>query len=220
MEMNNSTLEGIYLVVDPAVDRSILLDRVKQALEAGVDILQIWNHWPERISKAEKELLITSLLELATEGDVPVLINEDWQLLKTTQIDGVHFDEKPENIEEIKEDVGRDFISGITCGNDLEVVKWAGRHDIDYISFCAMFPSPSVSSCEIVRPEIVRKARKLTDLPLFLSGGITPDKIGSDLSELDFDGVAVISGILNANAPDRRTNEYQQAIAKHRKEHE
>jgi thiamine-phosphate pyrophosphorylase len=206
-------LSGVYLVVDPSVERSVLLDKVEQALEGGVGILQIWNHWPEDISDKEKEQLIDSILELASDHGAPVLINDEWELLKTTQLDGVHFDQIPANFERIKAEINREFIAGITCSNDLKIVKWADEHGLDYISFCAMYPSPSVGSCEIVRPETVQKARELTDLPLFLSGGITPEKIG-ELAELDFNGVAVISGILNADAPQRRALDYEHALGK------
>lgn len=209
--MNNQKLNGIYLVVDPSMDHNKLLDKVEQALEGETSIVQIWNHWPDDMSDYDKEQLITYLTEVAARYDVPVLINDEWEFLKSTPLDGVHFDAVPENINQIKEEIGRDFIAGITCSNDLEVVKWAENNSFDYISFCAMFPSPSVGSCEIVEPETVRKAREITSMPLFLSGGITPDKIG-DLEDLEFDGVAVISGIMKDKNPREKTSDYKQAL--------
>lgn len=209
----NRDLRGIYLVVDPSVEHVVVLEKVRQALEGGVGILQVWNNWAEDISKEEKEALINDILSTADEFDVPVLINDEWELLKTTGLEGVHFDAVPQDFEVIKEEIGRDFIAGITCSNDLEVVRWADENGFDYVSFCAMFPSPSVGSCEIVSPETVRKARQLTDLPLFLSGGITPEKI-REMDGLDFNGVAVISGILNADIPKHKTSEYQRALDK------
>lgn len=209
--MNSQNLDGIYLVVDPSMDHNKLLDKVEQALEGGASIVQIWNHWPDDMSDYDKEQLITYLTEMAARYDVPVLINDEWEFLKSTPLDGIHFDAVPENINQIKKEIGRDFIAGITCSNDLEVVKWAENNSFDYISFCAMFPSPSVGSCEIVEPETVRKAREITSMPLFLSGGITPDKIGG-LEDLEFDGVAVISGIMNDKNPREKTSDYKQAL--------
>lgn len=193
------------------MDQTVLLDRVEQALEGGVGILQIWNHWPDDISDYDKAQLITYFTELAGMNDVPVLINEEWKLLKSTPLDGIHFDAIPENYDQIRNEIDREFIAGITCSNDLAVVEWAEENDFDYISFCAMFPSPSVEGCPIVQPETVRKAREITDMPLFLSGGITPDKI-SDLKDLEFNGVAVISGILKDENPREKTSEFKQAL--------
>lgn len=211
MEIERTTIHGVYLVIDPAVRRTMLLENVRQALEGGTGLLQVWNHWPEGTGRMAKERLIAQITGLADEYDVPVLINEEWQLLTTTKLAGVHFDKIPEDIDRIRSEAGRDFIAGITCENDLERVRWADEHGLDYISFCAMFPSPSVDSCEIVRTDTVQKARELTDLPLFLSGGITPDRIG-ELKDLDFNGVAVISGIMDSDDPGLQTRKYNEAL--------
>ncbi|MEL7833545.1 thiamine phosphate synthase [Fodinibius sp. Rm-B-1B1-1] len=209
--MKDENLNGIYLVVDPAMDHDQLLDKVEQALEGGVEILQIWNNWSDGMRQPDREQLVTYIISIADKYDVPVLVNESWKLLKNTKAHGVHFDSIPDDIDTIRQQIGSDFITGITCSNDLDVVRWAEENNVDYISFCAMFPSPSVGSCEIVQPETVRKARELTDIPLFLSGGITPESIGK-LDGLEFNGVAVISGILKDDKPQERVLSYKQIL--------
>lgn len=210
--MKNENLNGIYLVVDPAMKQEKLLDKVEQALEGGVRIVQIWNNWPDGMHGADQEQLVSYITGIANNYDVPVLVNEDWKLLKNTGAQGIHFDSKPDDFDRIREEVGLDFITGITCSNDLEVVRWAEENDFNYVSFCAMFPSPSVGSCEMVKPETVRKARNLTDMPLFLSGGITPENINK-FDGLGFNGVAVISGILKDDEPKERALNYKQALS-------
>lgn len=202
---------GIYLVLDPSMERSLLLDKLRQALEGGVDIVQIWNNWPDAFCLAEKQALIQEISEISLPYGVPLLINEEWELLKNSRLSGVHFDAIPENFEEIKSAIHRDFIAGITCSNDLSVVEWADKNHFDYISFCAIFPSSSVDSCEIVRPETVKKANEITKIPLFLSGGITAENL-KGLKGFDFAGIAVISGILNADNPKASTLSYYQAL--------
>lgn len=213
MEIDRTQLGGLYLVADPSLEREILLDRVRRALEGGIDLLQLWNHWPGGTDRAGREKLAGLLVELAGAHDVPVLINNEWELLKTTSLAGVHFDAMPDNFDRIRREIGRDFLAGVTCENDLEVVKRADETEMDYISFCAMFPSPSAAECEIVRPDTVRRARELTDLPLFVSGGITPERM-ERLVEVDFDGVAVISGILEAEEPGDRAGEYLEKLSR------
>ena len=210
--MNKLDLHGLYLVVDPSMNRSKLLGKIRESLDGGVGIIQIWDHWPREFEQSDKRGLIASVKELADSHEVPVLINDDWKLLKTTELDGVHFDSVPENFEQIREELGDELYYGITCSNDLEVVRWADRQGMDYISFCAMFPSPSVDSCDIVKPETVRKAREITGKPLFLSGGITPEKVG-ELEGLSFNGVAVISGILSDEDPGKRASAYSRALS-------
>lgn len=207
---------GLYLVLDPSMPMITLLEKLKQALAGGVRVLQIWNNWPSSFQNSEKKALIKAIIAIASEYKIPVLINEDWELLKETALSGVHFDQIPENIETIKAAVGRDFIIGITCSNDLQVVAWAEQHKLDYISFCALFPSKSAGDCEIVQPETIKKARAMTQIPLFVSGGITVKNL-MELKDLDFTGVAVISGILNAHSPEVATLAYIQALNKLKK---
>lgn len=204
---------GVYLVLDSGMDRATLLHKLKEALEGGVRVLQIWNNWPASFDLPAKLDLIRAMLAIASAYKVPLLINEEWELLKITELAGVHFDKIPADYEAIKAEIRRDFICGITCGNDLEVIRWAGQNQLDYVSFCAMFPSLSAGSCEIVSPETVKKAREITQLPFFLSGGITTENIGS-LEDLDFAGVAVISGILNSKSPRESVAAYTQALNK------
>ena len=213
MKKQDMIYGGVYLVLDPGMDIPTLLHKLKEALKGGVRVLQIWNNWPDSFNLTAKQYLIQAILEVAAPYKVPVLVNEAWELLKITGLAGVHFDEIPADYDAIKAEINRDFICGITCSNDLEVVRWAEQNQLDYISFCAMFPSTSAGSCEIVNPETVKQARKLTHIPFFLSGGITTENMEA-LQDLDFAGVAVISGILNAASPQMSAATYLQILHK------
>src|SRR5690554_1551848 len=107
--------EGLYLVVDPAMRREELLHKLNEALAGGVDIVQIWNNWPGSFGEGDKERLISDILAVSGNYNVPVLVNEEWKLLKSTALDGVHFDDVPDQFEEIKSEIGRETIFGITC---------------------------------------------------------------------------------------------------------
>ncbi|CAN5339681.1 thiamine phosphate synthase [soil metagenome] len=204
---------GLYLVLNPDMDRNILLEKLEHALNGGVEIIQIWNNWPDLFSASDKKNLISDITDISSRFDLPVLINEEWELLKETDLDGVHFDKLPENFNSIKSEIKRDLIIGVTCGNDLNIIYQAVENGVDYISFCSMFPSASVSSCEIVSSETVRKARKITQLPLFVSGGITPENL-TKLKDLNIDGAAVISGIMNSDAPKKSALDYKRTLEK------
>src|SRR5699024_12186218 len=128
---------------DPAINKETLFKRLKLVLAKGVTAIQIWDHF---CSNQDEETLIQQVCDLSAPYDVPVLINNKWQHLKHTSLAGVHFDSIPKNVKEIKTKINRDIMMGVTCGNDLEVVRWAAEHELDYISFCSMFPSVSVSS--------------------------------------------------------------------------
>lgn len=199
---------GIYLVVDPSMDESILLEKITEAIQGGVDVIQIWNHWNESI---DKNKLIDTICSLAHKANIPVLVNEDWELLKGSKLDGIHFDTMPNDINNIREQVGRDIYCGITCGNSLTTVEWANENKLDYISFCSMFPSQSAGECEIVSGDVVKKARIITTMPIFLAGGISLDNI-NDLRGIQANGIAVISAIMNADNVTRKTKQFKQQL--------
>jgi len=96
---------GLYLVVDPAMGADVLV-KTEQALDAGVDILQIWNHWHEGQDQHD---FILRIAAMAHRFDVPVLIHERWQWLSHTTLDGVHFDHPPGDLASIKQDIRRSF---------------------------------------------------------------------------------------------------------------
>jgi thiamine-phosphate pyrophosphorylase len=204
---------GIYLVLNPAINKEELLEKLKQALQGGISMLQIWNNWPDGFTLPQKQELIRSIVRIVRGYNVPVLINEEWQLLHQIELDGVHFDTKPDDFKQIKKVLKRKFIAGITCENNLDTIRWAEEQGLDYISFCSMFPSSSVQSCEIVRPETVKKAKEITDKPIFLSGGINHDNL-NELNHLEFEGIAVISGILNAVNPEKAARTYRNLLNK------
>lgn len=211
MIKSNKITGGVYLVVNPTIEKPILLTKIKSALDGGVQVLQIWNNWPGNFDKEKKAGLIREIILISSGYGVPILINQEWEWLKETALSGVHFDQIPHNYKAIKSSIKRDFMAGISCGNDLRLVDWAEQNHLDYISFCAMFPSSSVDSCEIIRPETIQNARLITSMPIFLSGGLTTENIPK-LKGLDFSGVAVISGILNASNPKLSTLAYTQAL--------
>ncbi|MCH5596594.1 thiamine phosphate synthase [Niabella ginsengisoli] len=159
--------------------------------------IQIWDHFKQEQCPLT---LINEVCEISHSFSIPVFINNKWELFKTTKLDGVHFDEIPEDLELIKKQIDRNFLWGLTCNNDLTTVRWAADNNADYISFCSMFPSLSANSCELVVFDTIKEAKTIFKKPVFLAGGITPENI-RELKELDFTGVAVISGIMKSDDP-------------------
>jgi thiamine-phosphate pyrophosphorylase len=199
---------GIYLVVDPSMEENSLLHKLEMILQEKIIALQIWDNFYEG---QNVESLIEKITERCHAKQVPVLINNRWQLLNTTSLDGVHFDSIPANFEEIKKQIDHPFIAGITVNNDLSLVHWANKHQLDYISFCSVFPSSTSNSCELVKFETIREAREITSMPIFLAGGIKPENI-TKLDVLDYDGIAVISGIMSSDQPDQSIKAYYQQL--------
>lgn len=206
--INRKISSGIYLVIDPSMDELLLINKLNLCLKEKLAAVQIWDNF-----KAEQNIsaLIKKVCELCHAKNVPVLINNRWELLNDFLLDGVHFDEIPENYTAIKESINKPFICGLTCNNDLTFVDWASKNKLDYISFCSIFPSNTANSCELVNFNTINKAAKHYSLPIFLAGGIKPENIDK-LKELNYTGIAVVSGIMSSDRPDESIKKYQEKL--------
>ncbi|WP_254157862.1 thiamine phosphate synthase [Chryseosolibacter indicus] len=199
---------GLYLVVDPRPGLQDVFPKIKEALEGGVDVIQLWNSW--NLEESQEELIL-SICDLAHQYQVPVLINEHWRYLEKFPLDGVHFDEIPLDLAHIRQSINRSFFIGITCGNDQLRVDWAVNNNIDYISFCSMFPSSTANSCDLVNPDFVRQVRANTHIPVYVAGGITLDNLPAMMA-LGIDGVAVVSEIMKSSDPRLAANRFKQTL--------
>ncbi|MDT0647956.1 thiamine phosphate synthase [Zunongwangia sp. F260] len=195
---------GLYLVLDPSMHRDELFRKLNEVLQEKIAVVQIWDNFPPSIDEVE---LVNEICDLCHSRNVPVFLNNNWHLKKSTHADGIHFDIIPENFSELREELSADCMFGVTCTNNLSVINWAEENKLDYISFCSMFPSKTSNSCELVSFETIKKAREITDMPIFLAGGIQYQNI-KDLKNIKFEGVAVISGIMSSEDPKRATREY------------
>jgi len=205
MSTKRKIQKGIYLVVDPQMERRVLVEKVKAALKSGICALQVWDNIKSGTA------IIPLLQELSREAhnfNVPVFINNHWQLLKETDLDGVHFDEIPEDLASIKREINRDMLIGLTCGNDPSKIEWAEASALDYISFCSIFPSNTSNSCESVSFDTIKNTLERYRIPVFLAGGITPENLGK-LNRFAYSGVAVVSGIMDAVDPGTEITRYK-----------
>ncbi len=202
---------GVYLVVDPQMEKTVLINNLKQIMDKSeIATVQVWDNF----KNIENEIsLINEICTICKNYKVPVLLNNNWNLLNETEANGVHFDEIPNNFKKIKKNISANVLLGLTCNNNLEIVRWAEINKLDYISFCSIFPSSTANSCDLVDFEIIKEARKITEMPIFLAGGIKPSNMHL-LKELDFEGVAVISGIMNAENPSISTENYNSEFKK------
>lgn len=202
---------GLYLVVDASIERNELLRRVEKALKGGVDILQLWANWK---NEEEGKALANELLKLARKYGALLLINNDYKLALEVGADGVHFDGYdilPSDVKKYR----KDLIVGYTIGNNLERALWAEKVGADYISFCACFPSSSVTECEYVPLSTVAEAKRRLKIPVFASGGINLKNVDQVL-EKGVDGVAVISAILKADDPEIAAKYFKNKIIEYK----
>jgi thiamine-phosphate pyrophosphorylase len=186
-----------------------LLQAVSQAISGGVQIVQIWN----ATGKAPKDTLRVAkgIHSKTLKQDIPLIVNNDLSLAKKLDAEGIHFDDFQVSASEARRLLQIDAIVGYTCGNDQTRVRKTESLGADYLSFCAVFPSPSVESCEIVPLESVRQAKNIVHIPVFASGGITPENAHLVLGA-GADGLAIASSILKSANPKAAAEVFRQIL--------
>lgn len=201
--MNKEISTGIYVVVNPSMQTDHLLSQLIKIKNENIAALQIMENPKWKLDKS----LLKAIIDIFSQTTTPVLINNQWKLCQELAFDGIHFDKLPENLVEIKQNIGRSFLKGLTLENDLSKVKSAEELGFDYISFCSLFPSKTIDNCEIVDPQTIVKCRAITSLPVFLAGGITLENFQS-LKGLPFNGIAMVSSIMTAENPEQLLREF------------
>ncbi|RZJ48060.1 MAG: thiamine phosphate synthase [Chryseobacterium sp.] len=209
--MKKQTIQSrIYLIIDPSMDENLLFSTLNLIIKEKLAAIQIWDNFKEDQNIEE---LLLKIHEKTSLHKIPLIINNRWELLKKFPLEGIHFDKAPENFDQIKKEINRNFLVGITCNNALTTIEYAEEHQFNYISFCSMFPSKTANSCELVNFETVQKAKNIFSGKIFLAGGIDLNNI-ENLSELNYDGIAVVSGIMSAENPSATIKKYHQKIKK------
>lgn len=196
--LNLSSEKGIYLVLDPqAKPEKELFQDLKGVFQYPLIALQIWDNFdPEQ----DIQKFIGKVCEMARPYPFPVLITNSWKWVGKTELDGVHFDQVPEDFTQIRKCMPDNSVLGLTCTNDLSLVQKAEENGFDYLSFCSVFPSPNAEACELVSKDTLRKAAECSSLPFFLAGGIRPENL-NELTAIPHRGLALISGIMGQANP-------------------
>lgn len=206
--MQHKTIhKGVYVVIDPGMEQEKILSQLEKIKKQSIAAIQIWNNPNAEI----KPPLIESILALFKDTNTPVLINNEWEYLKVFDLDGVHFDALPKDLEQINKEVNRAFIKGITLTNDLGSLSEIEAMGFDYLSFCSVFPSSTSNSCDLVDFKTIQDCKEQTNMPVFLSGGITPENL-NQLRHLNYDGVAIVSGIMKASNPKKAIENYSNEL--------
>jgi len=210
---DNQKLGGLYLIADLSLPEEKLIKSVASAIGGGVQLVQVWN--AAKIDEESVLRLCSKIHSIAVRAGIPLIVNNELDLAQRIDARGVHFDDFRTTATDARRLLGSNAIIGYTCGSDEALVRKAENVGADYISFCAVFPSPSVQTCEIVPLEAVRKAKRTVSMPIFASGGITLENAHL-VMEAGADGLAIASSILGADDPEGTARAFRRTIDNYR----
>ena len=166
----------LYAVTDRHwLDGRRLIDVVRESLDGGVTMVQL------REKTLEEGKFLEEAKELQTlcrERGVPFLVNDNVEIAREMNADGVH--------------VGQSV-----SAQTVEQAVLAEKHGADYLGVGAVFPTGSKDDADDVSYETLKAICGAVSIPVVAIGGITQENVAK-LAGSGICGVAVISAIYAA----------------------
>ena len=198
-------ISGLYLITDESlinkedyfnIIHSVLIHRPKFIQLRAKDIDK-----REILFKAKK------IREIANKYNVKFIVNDYLDVAMDSQADGIHIGQLDEDYLDIKKEIGKDKIIGVSCYGDIERCIKFSELGADYIAigtpyFTKTKPNRVETSFSKMK-EIVNKVRNPSILAI---GGIDSSNVDS-IMDVGVDGVAVINSVFGSSTPSKSTLE-------------
>jgi thiamine-phosphate pyrophosphorylase len=188
-------IKGLYAITPDELDTAKLLRKVKLALQGGVRVVQYRNKLADAATRLEQA---AALLHLAREFAVPLIINDDAQLAKQVDADGVHLGGEDGSVAAARALLGAEKIIGVSCYNRLELAHQAKNQGADYVAFGAVFSSTVKPDAPVATLTLLKQARCEIHVPIVAIGGITLAN-GAQVLQAGAHAMAVISALFDAD---------------------
>lgn len=181
----------LYAVTDRSwLKGRTLSEQVEDALKGGATFIQL----------REKELDEGSFLkeakemkELCAKYHVPFVINDNVEIAKLSDADGVHVGQSDMETLAVRSRLGEDKIIGVSA-QTVEQAVLAEKHGADYLGVGAVFPTGSKADADDVSRETLQAICEAVQIPVIAIGGITEENV-MQLTGSGICGIAVISAI-------------------------
>lgn len=181
----------LYAVTDRAwLNGRKLADDVKEALEGGITFLQLRE---KELNKEDFLAEARELRKLTDEYQVPFVINDNVEIAKACDADGVHVGQDDACIEEARRILGEDKIVGVSV-HTVEEAQKAEAQGADYIGVGAVFNTTTKLDVDNMPKETLKAICDAVNIPIVAIGGINMDTVAG-LRGTGVDGIAVVSAI-------------------------
>jgi len=187
-------IKGLYAVTPEEKDLSLLSLKVESCIKGGAKIIQ---YRSKKLTKKEQYKQAEGIKTICDQYKTPLIINDDIELCRILDADGVHLGEYDDSLEKARQELGPSKIVGVSCYNSIERVEGAVNKDANYIALGACFPTKSKSNAPKVPLSLIALVLKEFKIPLVAIGGINLKNIEL-LTCRGVNCVAVIDSLFNS----------------------
>jgi thiamine-phosphate pyrophosphorylase len=205
---SRTRLSGLYALTPDCVDTDLLAERVRAALAGGATAIQYRNKTAAPMLRLEQARM---LREACTVSGATFIVNDDVELARMVEADGVHLGRDDATLTAARKRLGSQAMIGVSCYDSLARADAAVRSGADYIAFGSFFASTIKPSAVRASVGLLSAAKLRWKVPVVAIGGITVANAPS-LIAAGADAVAVISDIFGLADP-RAIEQRARAIA-------
>ena len=119
----------------------------------------------------KKIIIGRKIKKICKKFNVKFLVNDDVHLAKILNADGCHLGQKDMNILDARKLIGNKII-GIPCHNSIRLIKIALKNKASYLAIGAFNTSKTKKVKFRASINLLKKARKISKLPIVAIGGI------------------------------------------------
>jgi thiamine-phosphate pyrophosphorylase len=193
--------KGLYAIADSSIlSDEEFLEKVEIVLKNGAALLQYRDK--SGIFKHAVEIK-----KLCNQYNIPLIINDNLQLAKQLDADGVHLGKDDDDLKSARKFLGNEKIIGVSCYNDLNRAFEMQTQGVTYIAFGAFFSSNTKPLAVKADLELLKEAKSKLSIPIVCIGGITLENADQLISN-GADYIAVIQGLFKANDLAKTTQQF------------
>ncbi len=198
----------LYAVTDRHwLNGRTLKEQVEDAIKGGATFVQL------REKNLDDEAFYKEALEikaLCKKKNIPFVINDNVELAKKIDADGVHVGQSDMETMDVRKLLGPDKIVGVSA-QTVAQAKLAEEHGADYLGVGAVFTTGSKDDADDVSFDTLKEICENVSIPVIAIGGITRDNV-TELSGSGICGVAVISAIFAKEDITLATSDLKQQV--------
>jgi thiamine-phosphate pyrophosphorylase len=197
----------LYFVCDarPQTDPERLL---RAALTGGADIVQLRE---KELGRAEIQRAAETFRRVADTFSALFILNDDPELARACDADGVHVGQDDVSAEQARELLGPDAIVGLSTHSEEQIAASAGR-PVDYISVGPIWETPTKEGRPGVGTDLIAHAAGHAPHPFFAIGGIDAGN-AEQVVAAGAKRLCVVRAIRDVADPEAAATELRQAFA-------
>lgn len=185
----------LYAITDSRwLNGRTLAECVEDALKGGITMLQLREKELDYDSFKREALEIQALCK---SYGVPLIINDNVELAKEIDADGVHVGQSDLEAGAVRSLLGPDKIIGVTA-KTIEQAKRAQEMGADYLGSGAVFGTGTKADAKPMDLSLFRTITDSVSIPVVAIGGINSENI-ERLENCGAVGAAIVSGIFAAD---------------------